>query len=108
MDQRPRLATDLLLPVREGGYAKGHDTRELILRTALHILIEEGYRAMSMRRVAAASGMKLGNLTYHYPTREDLVRGLLGAVISSYEVEFAAIVDAPGVPPEERLARVCG
>lgn len=108
MDQVPKLVTDLLLPEREGGYAKGYETRELILRTALHILIEEGYRAMSMRRVAAACGMRLGNLTYHYPTREDLVRGLLNAVISSYEVEFAAIVHAPGVPPEERLARVCG
>jgi hypothetical protein len=108
MDQGPKLITDLLLPEREGGYAKGYETRELILRTALHILIEEGYRAMSMRRVAAGCGMKLGNLTYHYPTREDLVRELLNAVISSYEVEFAAIVHAPGVPPEERLARVCG
>lgn len=108
MDQPPKLVTDLLIPGREGGYAKGYETRELILRTALHILIEEGYRAMSMRRVAAACGMRLGNLTYHYPTREDLVRELLGAVISSYEVEFAAIVHAPGVPPEERLARVCG
>jgi AcrR family transcriptional regulator len=108
MDQGPKLVTDLLLPEREGGYAKGYETRELILRTALHILIEEGYRAMSMRRVATACGMKLGNLTYHYPTREDLVRELLNAVISSYEVEFAAIVHAPGVPPEERLARVCG
>jgi len=108
MDQGPKLVTDLLLPEREGGYAKGNETRELILRTALHVLIENGYRAMSMRRVAAACGMRLGNLTYHYPTREDLVRELLNAVISSYEVEFAAIVHAPGVPPEERLARVCG
>ncbi len=108
MVQAPKLVTDLLLPERDGGYAKGYETRELIVRTALHILIEEGYRAMSMRRVAVACGMKLGNLTYHYPTREDLVRELLNAVISSYEVEFAAIVHAPGVPPEERLARVCG
>jgi len=108
MDGIPKLVTDLLMPEREGGYAKGYETRELIVRTALHILIEEGYRAMSMRRIAAACGMRLGNLTYHYPTREDLVRGLLNAVISSYEVEFAAIVHAPGVPPEERLARVCG
>jgi AcrR family transcriptional regulator len=108
MDQIPKLVTDLLMPGREGGYAKGYETRELILRTALHILIDEGYRAMSMRRIATACGMRLGNLTYHYPTREDLVQGLLNAVISSYEVEFAAIVHAPGVPPEERLARVCG
>lgn len=108
MDKAPQLITDLLLPEREGGYAKGYETRELILRTALHILIEEGYRAMSMRRIAAACGMRLGNLTYHYSTREDLVRELLNAVISSYEVEFGAIVHAPGVPPEERLARLCG
>ncbi|MFM9934900.1 MAG: TetR/AcrR family transcriptional regulator [Novosphingobium sp.] len=103
----PRLVTDLLLPEREGGYAKGYETRGLILRTALDILIEEGYRAMSMRRVAAACGMKLGNLTYHYPTREDLVRELLNAVISSYEVEFGAIVHSPGLQPEERLSRLC-
>ncbi len=108
MDEGPKLVTDLLLPERDGGYAKGYETRELILRKALHILIEEGYPAMSMRRIAAASGLRLGNLTYHYPTREDLVRELLNAVISSYEVEFAAIVQAPGVPPEERLAQVCG
>lgn len=108
MDQIPKLVTDLLMPGREGGYAKGYETRELILRTALYILIEEGYRAMSMRRIAAACGMRLGNLTYHYPTREDLVQELLNAVISSYEVEFTAIVHAPGVPPEERLARFCG
>lgn len=107
MDTDPKLVTDLLIPGREGGYAKGYETRELILRNALHILIEEGYRAMSMRRVAAASGMRLGNLTYHYPTREDLVRELLNAVISSYEVEFGTIVHEQGLLPEERLARLC-
>lgn len=107
MNAIPKLVTDLLMPGREGGYAKGYETRELILRTALHILIEEGYRAMSMRRIAAACGMRLGNLTYHYPTREDLVRELLNAVISSYELEFGAIVHAPGLEPEERLTRLC-
>lgn len=107
MDRAPKLITDLRLPERDRGYAKGNETRETILRTALHILIEEGYRAMSMRRIAAACGMRLGNLTYHYPTREDLLRELLNAVISSYEVEFAAIVQEPGVPPEERLVRLC-
>lgn len=107
MDQSPRLVTDLLMPEREGGYAKGYETRELILRTALHILIEDGYRAMSMRRIATACGMRLGNLTYHYPTREDLVQELLNAVINSYEVEFGAIVHAPDLQPEERLVRLC-
>jgi AcrR family transcriptional regulator len=105
---RSITVADLAFPPRSGGYAKGHETRELILHAALGILVEEGFRAMSMRRVAAACNMKLGNLTYHFPAREDLVRELLDAVISSYEVEFAEIVHMPGVPPEERLAEICG
>lgn len=98
---------DLAFAPREGGYVRGHETREEILRAALGLLVEEGYRAMSMRRVAAACGMRLGNLTYHFPTREDLVRALFEAVISSYEVEFAEIAQLPGLAPEARLAAIC-
>lgn len=106
-DEQPKYVTDMIMPSREGGYLKGQETRELILRTALHIMIEEGYRAMSMRRVASACGMKFGNLTYHYRSREDLVRELMEAVIRSYELEFVNIVHMPGVPAEERLCRIC-
>lgn len=104
---RSITVADLAFPQREGGYARGHETRELILHAALGILVEQGYRAMSMRRIAAACDMKLGNLTYHFPTREDLVRALLDAVISAYEVEFERIVHMPGLPPEHRLAAIC-
>lgn len=103
----PKLVTDLIVPERDGGYLKGQETRELILRTALSILIEEGYPAMSMRRVAARCGMKFGNLTYHYRSREDLVRELLEAVIRAYEVEFNAIAHQAGAGPEDRLRQVC-
>ncbi|MFN3423108.1 MAG: TetR/AcrR family transcriptional regulator [Novosphingobium meiothermophilum] len=103
----PSTVSDMIMPEREGGYVKGNETRELILRTALSILIEEGYRAMSMRRVAAACDMKFGNLTYHYRSREDLVRELTDAVIRAYEAEFVTIMHMPGVPPEERLRRIC-
>jgi AcrR family transcriptional regulator len=98
---------DLILPERTAGYTKGKETREAILRTALAILIDEGWHAMSMRRIAVDCGIKFGNLTYHYRTREDLVRELLDAVISSYEHEFAAIVYQPDLTPEQRLERYC-
>ena len=98
---------DLAFPPRLGGYTKGHETREEILRSALQILVDEGYRAMSMRRVATECGMKFGNLTYHFPTREDLVRELLDAVISSYELAFDEISHRPGVDPRERLTEMC-
>lgn len=98
---------DLIFPERTGGYGKGHDTRAMILRTALAILLEEGWPAMSMRRVAMACGLKFGNLTYHFRTRDDLVRALLDAVISAYEREFAETVFEPGLTGEQRLERYC-
>lgn len=107
MDRLPTQIPDLVIPERNSGYIKGRATRELILRAALGILTNEGYGAMSMRRVAAACGMKFGNLTYHYRTREDLVRELLDAVIGSYELEFDVILHEPDIDPEERLARYC-
>lgn len=102
------VVADLAFPPREGGYAKGHETREAIIRAALTLLVEEGGKAMSMRRVAAACGMKLGNLTYHFASREDLVRDLLDAVIRAYEIVFDAIVHRPEHSPEEQLAEICG
>lgn len=98
---------DLVLTEREGGYDKGRDVYEQILKSALDLLIDQGYRAVSMRRVAAASGVKLGNLTYYFPTKEDLVRELLNAVISSYEIEFDAIVHEEGATAVHRLQEIC-
>ncbi len=99
--------TELIVPERTTGYVKGRETRDLILRTALDILIEDGWHAMSMRRVASECGIKFGNLTYHYRTREDLVRELLDAVIAGYEREFDHIVYRADLTPEQRLDRYC-
>ncbi|WP_086619850.1 TetR/AcrR family transcriptional regulator [Erythrobacter tepidarius] len=99
---------ELAFPAREGGYSKGHETREQILSAALHLLVEEGYGALTMRRIAAACGLRIGNLTYHFATREELIRALLDALIRAYEIEFDAILQFTDELPEERLAEVCG
>lgn len=101
------IVPDLAIQERAGGYEKGRDVYEQILRAALNLLIEEGYRSVSMRRVATACGMKLGNLTYYFPTKEDLVRELLDAVISSYEIEFDAIVHEEDASAISRLEEIC-
>lgn len=98
------IVPDLKITPRSGGYARGQDGVELILRAALAILIDGGYRALSFRKVAATCGMSLGNLTYYFPTKEDLVRELLEAVISSYEDSFDDIMHHPDATAEQRLA----
>lgn len=97
------IVPDLKVVPREGGYARGQDGVEQILRAALTILVEQGYRAVTMRAIAKACDMKLGNITYYFPTRDELVRALFDAVISSYEEAFDAISHDEGASVEDRF-----
>ena len=94
---------DLKITQREGGYARGQDGVEKILRAALAILIDEGYRAVTLRRIAAHCGTKVGNVTYYFPTKNELIRELLDAVISSYEESFDQIMHEADASAEKRL-----
>jgi len=106
-DAVPAPAADLIFPEWQGANAKGRAARELILRAALEILIDEGYRAMTMRRVAARCGMQFGNLTYHYRSREELVTELFDSVLRSCEASGEAITHLADLGPEDRLVRFC-
>lgn len=103
----PLKVADLTLPYRAGGYPKGAQTRERILRAAHDLLVERGYVALSMRGVAAACDIRMGHLTYHFPTREHLISALFDAIIRSYEHAFEAIMEEPAIPPATRLGNLC-
>jgi AcrR family transcriptional regulator len=55
--------------------SKGQKTRERILETALELFQERGYEATTMRMIATAAGVSLGNSYYYFPTKEHLVQG---------------------------------
>lgn len=98
-----QFVPDLKFVLREGGYARGQEGYELILRAALDLLIESGYQALSFRRIAEASGMKVGHVSYYFPTKEELARALFDAVINSYLAEFDRLMQQPDSTPEQRL-----
>lgn len=54
-----------------------NDTRERILRATLRLIGEHGIGAISNRRIAAASQVALGSLTYHFPSQSQLLREAL-------------------------------
>lgn len=54
-----------------------NDTRERILRATLRLIGEHGIGAISNRRIAAASQVALGSLTYHFPSQSRLLREAL-------------------------------
>lgn len=56
------------------------ERKQEILHTAIEIIADEGYSGLSMRSLARASGMKLGALQYHFRTREELLRSIMGYI----------------------------
>ncbi|KAA0993841.1 TetR/AcrR family transcriptional regulator [Dyadobacter aurulentus] len=48
-------------------------THEKIIKRALELFNLKGIEYVGMREIAADLGMRIGNLTYYFPTKDDLV-----------------------------------
>ncbi len=53
--------------------ARGQATRELILETALKMFRERGFEPTTMREIASAAEVSLGNAYYYFPSKEAIV-----------------------------------
>jgi len=87
---RPLTAAVHGIQHRLAVYAKGREAVARIVEAALDVLIHEGFGAMTLRRVASACGQRVGNVTYYFATKEDLLRAVLDVVEAGY---FEAITD---------------
>lgn len=67
---------------------QGAQTREAILDGATTVLTTLGLAGFSIPQVAAAVGIAPGNLTYYFPTREDLIRALSERLLDKYARQF--------------------
>lgn len=81
---------------------RSKDTLRTVLVAAFEVLLEEGGAGFSARKVANRAGISLGNLSYYYPTRGDLLHELFRQAVRGYDdrvhQELARIEE-----PEERL-----
>jgi AcrR family transcriptional regulator len=53
---------------------KGEETRVLILETALDLFRERGYEETTMRAIAEAAGVAVGNAYYYFRSKEHLIQ----------------------------------
>jgi AcrR family transcriptional regulator len=83
--------------------AKGRERIEAILDAATAILIDEGYARLSTRKIAACAGVRPGHLQYYYPTKQDVVRGLLERYLERATLAFGERLAAGNTSPEKRL-----
>jgi AcrR family transcriptional regulator len=67
------------------------------------VLINEGAGAFTIRRIAAECGMKVGNVSYHFPRKEVLIQVLLDDLLESYDKLLEHRVRQPELSTAERL-----
>jgi len=84
---------------------RGRETREHILRESRRLFTVQGFYHTSVSDIINATGVKKGNLYYHFPSKEEL--GL--AVLRDARDEFFAILERSltGSDPRERIIRSC-
>ncbi|WP_313541236.1 TetR/AcrR family transcriptional regulator [Leifsonia aquatica] len=62
---------------RRGPYAKTAERREQIVDEAYRLFATRGYHGSSLREIAAAAGISLGSLQYHFESKDDLLVAVL-------------------------------
>ena len=78
-------------------------TTERILKSAKRVLIEHGYARFTTRRVASVAGISVGNLSYHFPSKQGLLQALVAHLVAKYLGQFQVILADPNIPTEEDL-----
>lgn len=66
-------------------------TRERILAVSLRLFNEQGYRNVTMRAIADALSISVGNLTYHFAKKRDIVSALMDDIF----LQMTAASDMP-------------
>ena len=74
-----------------------------ILEATQSLLVEEGYAGLSMRKVAARCNMTVGNLTYYFAAKQDLVHVLLDVALEGYTDDIREIMADSSLSGEQQL-----
>jgi len=82
---------------------KRHPTCDHILASAKRVLIEQGYAGFTTRLVADTAGISPGNLSYHFPSRTELLQAMVGQLVDEYASQFSAFLSRSSIAPERQL-----
>ncbi|MEQ8662422.1 MAG: TetR/AcrR family transcriptional regulator [Gammaproteobacteria bacterium] len=90
------------------GTRKGRDRARHIRATAVEVFLEKGYAHFTVRAVAEAAGVSIGNLNYYFPRKSDLLQAMVEHVIEGYLAEFERQRRRSPDCPQAQLAQVIG
>src|SRR3954454_4906374 len=73
---------------------RGEQTRRLIVDTAVSQFREQGYDKTTMRGIAQAAGLSVGNAYYYFPSKDHLVQEFYQLIQSDHRSASAAALAA--------------
>jgi AcrR family transcriptional regulator len=82
--------------------SSGAETAEKLRNVALELFAQSGYAAVSMRAIAAATGVQAGAIYNHFPTKQDLLNELLQVHMETLLASWAE-AEQPGLLPPDAL-----
>lgn len=83
------------------------DTRTVILDAAQEVLRERGYAALSTREVAAAAGVPLSQIHYHFGSKQGLVLALFEYLNAQLLGRQEALFNDPSLSLADQWERAC-
>jgi len=80
------------------------ERQEALVQAAYELLAERGFEGLRTRDVAAKVGVNVATLHYYYPTKEKLIRGVVGYAMG----RFRTTLQPAGSPGEQLRAHFAG
>jgi AcrR family transcriptional regulator len=101
--RRKASAKRIVRPAENG---KAQSTIERIFAGARQVIVKHGYAGFTTRRVAEAACIAPGNLSYHFPSKQDLIQALIRHLLPDYLAQLETFVSDPMLPSEQEIARL--
>ena len=89
--------------MRKNGTPRGERSKETILEAALPLFARQGYRGASLASIASAAGLTQPGLLHHFPSKEELLLGLLDWRDRDDGRRLSGLRDGDGLGYLERL-----
>jgi AcrR family transcriptional regulator len=88
---------------------RGEQTKRLIVDTAVRLFREQGYEKTTMRAIAQAAGLSVGNAYYYFPSKDHLVQEFYAQVQDAHhEMWSVKGAEASGFAERLRIAMLSG
>jgi AcrR family transcriptional regulator len=83
----------------------GDERRQALVEAAFALLTEEGFEGLRVRTVAARVGINIATLHYYFPSKQDLVRGVVDYLLQQFSTPPASGSNIADAVPMSALRR---